>query len=783
LLVWAGALALGLFAGLETARMDAAVRARFEGRLFRVPSKVLSAPSVLATGLDWQLADLEGTLDRLGYRPKSREGALAPGRYRFERGRLTLHRRPFAHPTRAEPAREVEIELEGSRIAAIRDAGSGRDLGALMLEPELLGAYYGPDRAQRELVRLADLPPHVVDAVLAVEDQRFFEHEGVDVLRIAGALWANLRSGQVVQGGSTLTQQLVKNFFLTSERSLRRKLQEAWMSVIVEARYEKTAILEAYLNEIYLGQRGSTEVHGVGEAAHLYFGKQARELTVAEAALLAATINSPNARSPWRHPEQALARRNLVLDLMAEQRRLDASALEVAKAEPLALATVTPEPQEARFFLDFLRRQLPEFYAEESLTDEGLRIYSTLDAHLQRLAARALREGIEQLERDFPRLAKGPSPLEGCLVALRPGTGEVLALVGGRDYGRSQFGRCTQARRQVGSAFKPFVYAAALEPVAGGPTITLASTLEDVPLRVSTPSGPWEPENYDHEFHGTVRVHEALARSLNVATARLGQQVGVARIAEVARRVGFSSPLPEVPSLALGAADVSPLELALAYATLAGGGVSPAIRSFEDVVDASGSRVERQRMRAERVLDPGTAFLVTKLLEGVVDHGTARLVRSAGIVGPVAGKTGTTNEEYDTWFAGYTPDLTVVVWVGFDEPRSLRIPAARAALPIWVRFMKDATGGRIAGRFDPPLEVALVDIDPETGGRALLGCPRREAVWFVRGTEPEATCPDFRIALPRFPEDWDTPPEAARRAGRATRGFFRRLFESLTAEE
>jgi membrane carboxypeptidase/penicillin-binding protein len=353
----------------------------------------------------------------------------------------------------------------------------------------------------------------------------------------------------------------------------------------------------------------------------------------------------------------------------------------------------------------------------------------------------------------------------------------VLALVGGRDYGDSQFDRCTQARRPVGSAFKPFVYAAALEPVVGGPEITLASWLDDTPLSVPTPSGPWRPANFDREFHGRVPVGEALARSLNVATARLGQRIGPERIAEVAHRLGVESPLPEVPSLALGAADVAPIELARAYATLASGGMRPGIRAFEDVVDAEGARVERQPIRAERVLDPGTAFLVTQLLAGVVDRGTGRPLRAAGVRGPVAGKTGTTNDEYDTWFAGYTPDLAVVVWVGFDAPRSLGLAASRVALPIWARFVKDATGGEVPGRFEPPREVELVDVDPETGALALADCPRHEAVWFVRGTAPRATCPAFDVA---FPGDPDGPAASAREAGRRavvrSRSWLRRLF-------
>src|SRR5512145_366056 len=567
-------LAAGFLGGFATARMvvhlDGVVRERFEGRLFRVPSRVLSAPTILYPGLDWKQVDLLGTLQRLGYRESGDRKKLGLGRY-FHRGaELRIHRRAFEHPTRAEPSRVLVVSLERSLIVELRDAENGRELGAAFLEPELVGAYYGPDHEQRELVRVGDVPRHLIDAILAVEDQRFNEHRGVDVRRIAGAFLANLRAGGIRQGGSTLTQQLVKNFFLTPERSLQRKLQEAVMALIVESRYEKDAILEAYLNEIYLGQRGSTAVHGVGEAAHFYFGKGVRDLTLPESALIAAIIKSPNGLSPHSDPERAQKRRDLVLELMREQGRIDDAALAAALAEPLRVAKVTPEPREARYFLDALQRQLPEFYGSETLTTEGLQIYSTLDLRLQRAAARSLAEELARLEKGYPKLApKGEVRLEACLVALRPQTGEVLALVGGRDYAKSQFDRCTQARRPAGSVFKPFVYAAALEPASGGPQATLAAWVDDTPLEISTPAGLWRPKNFDREYHGRVPLREALEKSYNVATARLGQQVGIPRVADMAQRLGIESPLSTVPSLAIGAADITPLELARAYATLA----------------------------------------------------------------------------------------------------------------------------------------------------------------------------------------------------------------------
>jgi len=745
-LIWLG-LATGFVAGFASSlvviRLDRIVQQRFEGQRFRVPSRVYSAPTILYPGLDVELADLRGSLVRLGYREVSGSGSLQQGQYSWQKHRVRVHLRAFEHPTRSEPARDVVFRLRGGFIEEILELPAGRTLGAVLLEPEELGAYYGPDREQRELVALDQLPPHLVDAIVAVEDQRFEAHPGIDVRRIGGALLANLRAGGIRQGGSTLTQQLVKNFFLTPERTLKRKLHEAVMALLVELRYDKREILETYLNEIYLGQRGSTEIHGVGEAALRFFGKRVGNLSLAESALLAALIQSPNGISPYRNPEGARERRNLVLTLMAEQGRIQPAQRDAAIAEPLSLAAITPDPGDARYFLDLLRVQLSNSYDASVLSSQGMKVYTTLESRTQRLAATALREGIEELERQHPALVdeEPTRALQGCIVAIRPQTGEIVALVGGRDYQRSQFDRCTQARRPAGSTFKPFVYIAGLEPRLGGPAITLASFLDDSPLEVATPSGPWRPRNFDREFHGRVSVREAIERSFNVATARLAQEVGIGRVADVARRLGIESDLPLVPSLALGVADVSPLEMARAYATLAGGGVRPQLNSIEDLVDPAGRTLERRELHQQRVIDAGTAYLATSLLQGVAQRGTAAGVRATGIKGPIAAKTGTSDEERDLWFVGYTPELVAVVWIGFDEPRSIGLPSSRGALPIWRRFIGEVTGGEIRGLFPRPTSVVTAEVDPVTGARALRGCPDRRRELFLEGTLPEEVCP------------------------------------------
>jgi penicillin-binding protein 1B len=752
--VGGGAFIVGWLTASWVAQLDRSVQARFEGQRFRVPSRVYTAPSIIYPGLDWRLVDLEATLRRLGYRRARSTRNLEPGQYVWGRSRVRVHLHAFEHPSRPEPARDIVLRLVGDQIEEIRSLPGGREMGALLLQPEQVGAYYGPDREQRELVRLDEVPRHLVDAVLAVEDQRFETHSGIDPRRIVGAFLANLRAGSITQGGSTLTQQLVKNFFLTPERTLRRKAQEAVMALLVEARYDKREILQAYLNEIYLGQRGATAVHGVGEAARVYFGKSGRELSVAESALLAAIIQSPNGLSPHRDAERAVQRRNLVLDLMHRQERIDAKTHRRAREEPLELAAVTPDPGDARYFLDLLRRQLAAVYDQEVLSSEGMRIYTTLDWRAQRLAAATLRKGLERLEKTYPKLRSDDplSALQGCLIAMRPQTGEILALVGGRDYRVSQFDRCTQARRQTGSVFKPFVYIAALEPRQDGSALTLASFIDDSPFELETPNGPWQPRNFDREFHGVVPMREALERSFNVATARLAQDVGLERIIDVARRAGISSPLPAVPSLALGTAEASPMEIARAYATIASGGIRPEIQAIEDLVGADGRTLERRRLRFERVLDAGTAFLATSMLEGVAERGTASGVRATGLRGPVAGKTGTTDGEHDLWFVGFTPELVAVIWIGFDEPRSLGVPSSVGALPVWRSFVRDLTGGRVRGAFVRPADVERVEIDPATGALALAGCPEHRPEFFLKGTLPKQTCPAGKVAGAREEE-------------------------------
>jgi len=470
------ALAIAFVAGVWTAgwllELDRTVVSRFEGRRFSVPSRVYAAPTIIYPGVDWQRLDLAGWLTRMGYREQNEAGPLRVGHYRWLPGRLRVHLRGFEHPQLPEPNRKVEFRLEEGRVIDMRDE-RGAPVDVVALEPEPISSFYGSEREQRDLVRIGEVPAHLVDAIYAVEDRRFEQHHGIDPVRIAGAMLANLRAGGIRQGGSTLTQQLVKNFFLTPERKLSRKITEAVMALMVETRYEKEQILEAYLNEIYMGRRGSTAIHGVGEASRFFFGKRVADLAVDESAIIAAVIQSPNKISPHRHPERARKRRDLVIGLMEDQGRIDADTAARARSRKISLAAVSLESGQDRYFLDQLAKQLPDVYDEDLLSVEGLRIYSTLDTAIQRAAIRSLHEGLEALERKLGARAGASDEgvegeeaqvLQGCLLAMRPQTGEILAMVGGRDYATSQWNRCTLAQRQAGSVFKPIVYSAALSP-------------------------------------------------------------------------------------------------------------------------------------------------------------------------------------------------------------------------------------------------------------------------------------------------------------------------------
>jgi penicillin-binding protein 1B len=676
-------------------RLEDTVTEKFEGRKWFFPSKIYSDSHLLYVGINVRLEELTEKLRRLGYFEV--QGAVKrKGEYRISKpqGNIEIYLHDFEFSTERRSGIPVRLSIQRTTLTRIENLATKEEMFDLELEPELVTGLYERIWQERKVVKLSEVPPALVKAVLAVEDERFFRHHGVDPIGIMRAMWVNLRSMSFQQGGSTLTQQLMKNFFLTDERTLSRKIPEAIMALIAERKYSKETILENYLNEIYLGQRGSQGIFGVWEAAQFYFAKPLADLTVGESALLAGLIRAPNRLSPYRSPDAAIQRRDVVLAKLLDSRMITRRQYETALAEKLSQRALVKVTNDAPFYVDYLRRELDENYSQAILTKEGLRIFSSLDLELQRKAERALVEGLKKLESAYPALRrKGDSDsLEGAIVVIRPQTGEIKAMVGGRNYQKSQFNRVFQAKRQPGSIFKPFVYLAAL--MYGGQSgtrYTPDTVINDSQFTWAYDGKEWKPDNYNDQYFGAVTLRRALESSLNSATGRVAQDVGIRRVREIAHRLGIQSSLPAVPSLSLGSAEVTPLEVAVAFSTLANGGVRTRPLAVKLVMDQSGQPLEKRDVRVEQVIKPQLAHMMNHLLKGVLDHGTGTGARRMGFNRPAAGKTGTTNDYKDAWFVGYTPDLLAVVWVGFDGQSKLNLSGSEAALPIWTEFMKSAT--------------------------------------------------------------------------------------------
>jgi len=751
---------------------EALLRAHLPSAAVDVPTRLYARPFVIESGAMLDETGLEAALARLGYRRV--RGSVKPGQYARTGSAWVIGRRSFRVGERVEPGTTIEIRTDwwGERIAALHD-GHGRRLDRAMLEPAAIGTIYGRAREDRIPVTLADVPPALIEAVLSIEDRRFFEHGGIDPVRIGGAAIADVRAGRLVQGGSTITQQLAKNLFLSPRRSVTRKLRETAIALVLEHRYGKAQILEAYLNEVYLGQDGGIAVHGLASAAQFYFGKDVRRLDLAECALLAGLIRGPNLYSPFRNPELATQRRDLVLATMRDAAVIGEDAYAAAVAERLVLRSGKQQRPTAQYFADFVASRLRAGLGRGAL-ERGLTVITTLDAGLQEAAEGAVADGLRRLEREYPGLRRAEDPVQAALVAVDPRTGAVLAMVGGRDYGRSQFNRAVDAHRQPGSSFKPIVALAALARPRGDrtadPQFTLASPLEDAPLSVETPAGTWSPVNYDREYRGRVTLREALERSLNVPFARLGLAIGPDRIVQTARALGIESTLHPVPSLALGASEVTAVEMARAYGVLAAGGYRAPLISAYAVLDAAGNTVLTAEQHGERVFEPEETYLVTSALRGAVERGTGRALRAYGYRGAVAAKSGTTNDFRDGWFIGYTPTIVVAVWVGFDDGRDLGLPGSRLALPIFARFLSSAVGPDGDGEFDRPWDLDVVAVNPETGLRAGPGC-RGEYEVFLAGTAPDRSCSPFWDGLER----WDRRLRISERAAPLVRDLLRLL--------
>jgi penicillin-binding protein 1B len=704
---------------------------------FEQPSRLYAQVPQVAAGDLLDPADLAELLAAADYRQTRPGEPLLPGTFRRDTGpkgdRVAIALRRFPTPEGVKGGTPVEIVISGKRVAAVREGS--RPSHAVTLEPPLLASYYTPDVEERRPVTLGELPEKVVQTVLAAEDDAFFVHTGVSVPGIARAMWVNLRGGEL-QGGSTITQQLVKNVYLSQERTLSRKAKEALIAMMLEVRYGKRQILEAYLNEIYLGRSGAANLIGFGAAARAYFGKEASSLTLAEAATLAGMIQAPAQYLPTEHPQAAVERRNWVLGRMGELGWLKEAEVLRAKAQPLRLAPQAVQVRAlAPYFSNTAAAEARERFELPELAGKGYLLFSTLDWRDQRMAERAVQTGLAGLDKGTKRHRSGP--LQAALVSVDPRTGQIRAYVGGRDYEKSQFDRVTQARRQAGSAFKPVVYAAAFEEGVATP----AALLKDSPIVVKVDNADWRPQNYDRRFHGMVTVRTALEQSLNIPTIRLALQTGLWRVIDVAKDMGVTGELNPVPALALGAFEMSPREMAEVYATLANGGLHPVVHGLTTVLSPAGEPLEPKEEipTPQRVIQPQAAYLVTSLLEGALDHGTG-----AGYggkrPGALAGKTGTTNDRRDNWFAGYSPDRVTVVWVGYDDNSATGLSGATAALPVWSRFVQAVRPPNGYPAFVPPPGIVMVMIDPTTGQLATPYCPTTVTEVFPEWQAPAEPC-------------------------------------------
>ncbi|HZO82069.1 MAG TPA: PBP1A family penicillin-binding protein [Candidatus Binataceae bacterium] len=723
------------------------VVARFSGKRWNIPSRIYSDSCFVYPGQSLDDLGFFQRLARLNYHQVAPGKVAARGEYSLDpaKHRLTVFLHSFAYPYSQFPGELVRLTLgPHDTVLAMRDLGTGKPLYSIELEPELISGIFEGSWQQRRLVPLSQVPPALIDAILAAEDHRFYEHHGIDLVRIIKAAWVDLTSHQIRQGGSTLTQQLMKNFFLTSKRDWRRKAKEALMAYIAEQRYPKDQILENYINDIYLGQRGQEGIYGVWEASEYYFSKEPRDLTIGEMATIAGMIRSPNALNPLRHPRQAERRRNEVLGQMLADGYISKAAYDQAVIEPLHPRETFTENNDSPYFVDYVKHELAERYPPEVLTGEGLRIFTTLDVHTQKLAEQAVHNNLDYLEKRYPALRRKEKKdqLEEALVALEPQNGKIRAMVGGRYYRESQFNRITQAKRQPGSAFKPVTYLAALqETLDGGPERFLpTSYLDDEPFTWTYGDMSWSPKNYKDRYFGRVTLEFALQESLNSATSRLANQIGLDRIRAMAEKLGFGD-LPPYPSIILGGIEVSPMQIARAYSIMADYGLEVQPYAVTAVVDQSGKVIEGHELQAQQVLSPQLAYLIDFMLEQVVNHGTGFGARQHGFLRPAAGKTGTTNDSKDAWFAGFTPNLLAVVWTGFDQKEALGLTGAEASLPAWTDFMKGATASRPTLDFAPPPGIVVEKVDPLTGYLAGPYCPVVMEGAFPKELAPTQTCP------------------------------------------
>ena len=684
---------------------------QFEGRRWTLPAQVYAAPLELYAGAPLTLPELQHELERLHYRRADKADHLGSFHAVGEHLDVSLRAAQFADESR--PAQLISVTGGGSGILSVRDA-RGQDIAVMRLEPLLIGSIFPTHGEDRIIVTPQDVPALLPAALKAVEDRKFETHHGIDPMAMLRAAWVNARAGQIEQGGSTLTQQLVRSYFLSTRQTFSRKVREAIMAMALDAHFTKADLMNAYINEIFLGQDGDRAIHGFGLASQFYFGKPLAELDLSEVSLLVAIVRGPSYYDPRRHPDRALLRRNLVLKVLAEQRVVNAQDASAASRRPLG---VTPRPAGAYYpaYLDFVRRTLRRDYHEQDITQAGLRIYTSLEPRVQDQAEHALEHELQRLD----KLHRHPKEaLEGAVVVTSPQSGDVTAIVGGRDVGYDGFDRALDAHRSMGSLVKPFIYLTALE----SGRYNAATVIEDAPIDVKLVNGQhWKPENFTRQIYGPVPVVRALAESLNLATVGLGLDLGLPKVAQTLTRFGLAQPPAQVPAMLLGAVAVTPLEAAQLFNGLANGGFRAPLRAVRAVLSADGKPLRSYALQVTQVASPEVVYELNRMLVTVMDHGTGRAARpllSANLT--VAGKSGTSSDDRDSWFAGFSGTDLVVVWVGYDDNAPTGLTGSAGALPVWAHVM----AGLNTNSWSAPMPESLaeVHIDFPTGLRAVPGC-------------------------------------------------------------
>jgi penicillin-binding protein 1B len=713
--------------------LDRIVRVRFEGARWALPAQVYARPLELYPGMPLKPEGLRRELERLGYRASG--DSNGPGTFAAGARQMTLTTREFLFWDGRQPPRRLRLSFDENGIAGIADTASGQALQGFRLDPLLIGSIYPAQGEDRVLVRLDQVPPLLSKGVVLIEDRRFYKHNGVDPRAILRAVITNLMAGQVVQGGSTITQQLVKNFYLDNRQTFGRKFNEAIMALLLESHFSKQEILETYLNEVYLGQDGNRAIHGFGLGSLFYFNKPLDELQPHEMALLIALVKGPSYYDPRRKPERALERRNLILDELASGRLISLEQAAAGKKLPLGVSRKGAGATQHPAFVELVRRQLKLRYPDEILTTEGLRIFTTLDPQVQSAIESHVAEGLAELEK--ARRLK-PGTLQAAAVVTSTSGGEVLGLIGGREPHYVGFNRALDARRQIGSLAKPFVYLTAL---ARPHEFNLLTAIDDDELEVPQPNGTvWEPKNYDNDYHGWVDLHYALSQSYNIPTVKIALQVGMPAVAHTIRRLGFTREVPPLPAVALGAIDMAPIEVAQLYNTLATGGYHSPLLAIREVTTQQGKSLGHYALRSRAVFPEGPVYLLNWALERVMHHGTGTgAYRYLPRELRVAGKTGTTNDLRDSWFAGFSGNRVAVVWVGRDDNQPGKLSGAAGALPLWARIMRDSEPQSFAPTV--PEDVEFFPFDVTDNEHDDGDCDQVTQVPFLRGSLPEDFVP------------------------------------------